>query len=63
VCAGDFLQDVVCFCGPDEGFGILVVTVDVVSDGPDELFQILEDAMPDSIGSQVAEEALDPIQP
>ena len=32
------------FGGPDERFRILVVLVDVVADGHDELFEVFEDA-------------------
>jgi hypothetical protein len=42
--AGDFFEDVGSFCGPDERFWILVVLVDVVADGHDELFEVFEDA-------------------
>jgi hypothetical protein len=38
-CAGDFFEDVVGLCGPDEGLGVIVVAVDVVADGHDELFE------------------------
>ena len=61
--AGDLFQDVICFGGPDEGLGILIVAVDVISDGYDELFEVLEGAAPDSVFGQVAEEALDHVEP
>jgi len=54
---------VVCFGCPDEGFGILIVSVDVVSDGDDELFGILEDAAAKSVVGQVAEEAFHHVEP
>ncbi len=41
----------------DEGFWILVVLVDVVTDGHDELFEVFEDAAPQLVLGQVAEEA------
>jgi len=61
--AGDFFQDVCGFGGPDEGLWVVVVPVDVVTDGGDELLDVLEDAAPDSVFGQVAEEALDHVQP
>ena len=39
------------------------MAVDVVADGHDELFEILEDSTPDAVFGQVAEEALDHVQP
>ena len=39
------------------------MTVDVASDGHDELFQIAEDAAPQPIGSEVAKEAFHHVQP
>ena len=56
-CAGDLLEDVVGFCGPDEGLGVLVVSVDVLTDSHDELLEVLENASPDSLVGQIAEEA------
>jgi len=61
--AGHLFKDVVCFGCPDEGFGILIVSVDVVSDGDDELFGILEDAAAKSVVGQVAEEAFHHVEP
>ena len=61
--ASDFFEDVRGFRGPDEGFWILVVVVDVVTDGHDELFQVLEDAAPQLVFGQVSEEAFDHIEP
>jgi hypothetical protein len=40
----DLLQDVGCFGGPDEGLGMVVVVVDVVEDGRDQLLDIAEDS-------------------
>jgi len=39
------------------------VAVDVVSDGHDELFEIVEDTAPNLLGSQVAEEAFNHVEP
>ena len=61
--ASDFFQDVVGLGGPDEGLRIVIVLVDVVTDGGDQLFEILEDSAPDSVVRQVAEEALDHVEP
>ena len=60
---GDFFEDVVRLGGPDEGLWVVVVAVDVVADGHDEVFKILKDSTPDAIFGQVAEEALDHVQP
>ena len=46
-----------------EPFWSLVVSIDVVAYGHNELFEVLEDATPDSVFRQVAEEALHHIQP
>ena len=54
VSAGDFFQDVYGLGGPDEGFGVLIVAVDVVADGHDELFGVLEDAAPQPVFGQIA---------
>ena len=61
--AGDFFEDVGRFCSPDKRFGFEVVSVDVVSDGGDELFEVLEDAAPELVLGQVAEEAFDHVEP
>ncbi len=46
-----------------KGFGFLLWCVDVVADGGDELFQILEDAAPDWVVGEIAEETLDHVEP
>lgn len=56
--ASDLLSDVVRLCRPDERLGILIVAVDVFSDGPDELLQIPEDAVPKLIAGKVTKEPL-----
>jgi hypothetical protein len=61
--AGDFFEDVGSFGGPDEGLWILVVVVDVVADGQDELFEVAEDAAPQLVLCQVTEEAFNHIEP
>ena len=61
--AGDLLQDVAGLCGPDKGLGILVVAVDIVTDGHDELFEVVEHAASDSFLGQITKEALDHVQP
>lgn len=38
----DLLQDIGGTRCPDEGFGIFVVTVDVIADGHDEFFEIVK---------------------
>ncbi len=37
--------------------------VDGIADGGNQLFEVLEDALPDLVGGQVAGEAFDPIEP
>lgn len=61
--ACDLFEDVAGSCGPDEGFGLVVVPIDVVADGHNELFEVPEDAAPDALLSQVAEEAFAHVQP
>jgi len=61
--SGDLFQDVVGYCSPDEWFGGLIVDIDVVPDGSDGLFEILEDATPYSVVSYIAEEALHHVEP
>ena len=61
--ACDLFKDVGSLCCPDEGFWILVVGIDVVSDGGDELFEVLEDATLELVLGQVSEEALDHVEP
>lgn len=39
------------------------MVVDVVADGHNELFKVFEDAAPDALVGQIAEEALDLVQP
>jgi len=53
----DLFQDVGGLCGPDEGFGMFVVMVDVLANGLDQFFDAAEDAAAQSILSQIAEEA------
>ena len=47
----------------DEGLWIVVVMVDIVADGGDQLFQVLEDAAADLVRSEIAEEAFDHVEP
>ena len=53
----DLLQDVGGFGGPDEGFGVVVVMVDVVEDRCDQLLDTVKDSAAQPIFGQVAEEA------
>ena len=62
-CALDLLQYVGCLAGPDEGFGVVVVMVDVVEDRCDQLLDTGKDFVAQAIFSQVAEEALHHVQP
>ncbi len=59
----DLLQVVGSACCPDEGFGIFVVAVDVTADRHDEFFEIAQYAAPQSVLSEVAEEALHHVEP
>jgi len=54
----DLLQDIGGTGGPDEGFGALVVTVDISADSHDQLFQIAKDAEPRAVLREIAEETL-----
>ena len=46
-----------------KGLGALVVAVDLIADGNDELLQVPENSAPDSAFCQIAEEAFDHVQP
>jgi hypothetical protein len=52
-------------CGgcPDEGLWVLIVNVDVIPNCHNQLFEVLEDAAPDAIMSDVAEEAFHHVEP
>jgi hypothetical protein len=53
--AFDLFEDVGGACRPDEGFGVVVVTIDVISDGHDQFFQIAKHTEPQSVLSQVVD--------
>ena len=57
------MQGVVCFGGPDEGFGIFVMRGDVLLDHVDELGYAAEHAPAQAPGGDVAKEAFHPVQP
>ena len=59
----DLLEYVGCLGGPDEGFGVVVVMVDVVEDRCDQLLDTAKDSAAQTIFGQVAEEALHHVQP
>jgi hypothetical protein len=59
----DLLQDIGGTGGPDEGFGALVVTVDISADSHDQLFQIAKDAEPRAVLREIAEETLHHVEP
>jgi len=61
--AFDILQDIRGFCGPDEGFRLVVMLVDVGVDRRDQFFDIAKHAAPESMFGQIAEEALQHVQP
>jgi len=54
----DLFQDVSGFGGPDKGFGVLVVIIDVALNRQDEFFYVTEGATAQAVLSEVAEEAL-----
>src|ERR1700747_1578123 len=56
--AFDLLQDVGSVGRPDEGFGMFVVPVDVTADCREQFFEIAKYTAPQSVLSEVAEEAL-----
>ena len=60
---GNFLQDVSGLGSPDKGLGVLIVFIDVFSDGHDQLFEILEDSAPDAVMRDVAKEAFHHVEP
>lgn len=55
ICGATGAGDLSC---SDERFGGAIVLVDVVADGHDQLFDIMEDATAESILSWIAKEAL-----
>lgn len=59
----DLLQNIRCFGGSYEGLGLLIVPLDVELDFVDQLLHIVKDATADAVLGQVAEEALDHVQP
>src|SRR6266700_6820327 len=59
----DFFQDIVGFGSPDERFGSLVVLGEVVLDGLLEFGQAVKDAAANALRGEVAEEALDHVEP
>lgn len=61
--AFDFFQNVGGSGGPDEGFGIFVVTVDITADRHDQFFQIAKHTATQSVLGEVAEEALYHVEP
>ena len=63
VSAGYFFEDVGGAGGPDEGFGVFVMAVDVSSDGQDEFFEVAKDAAPQPVLREIAKEAFDHVQP
>ncbi len=61
--ADDLLQDVIGLGSPDERLGITVMHGDVFLHGGDEFGDAVEYATAQSLGGEVAEEALDHVQP
>ena len=48
---------------PDEGLGVFVVTIDVISNRHDEFFEIAKNAAAKPVLSEIAEEALHHVEP
>ena len=61
--SGDFFEDVGRRCGPDEGFGVGIVVLQVGFDGGLEVGDAPEDAASDGVLGDQAEEALDQVEP
>jgi hypothetical protein len=54
---------VLCACGPDEGFWILVMHGDILIDDADEFRNAGKDSAAQPLGAQIAEESLHHVQP
>src|SRR6185437_1414308 len=63
LCSLDLFEDIGGFCGPDEGFRLPVVVVGELSDGFEQFLDIAKNTAPQAFFGQVAEEALDHIEP
>ena len=62
--SGDFFEDLAGGFGPDEGFRVPVVVIDVFHDGSLELGNAFEDASSaDAVAGNLGEEPLDHIEP
>ena len=59
----DLLQNVAGRGSPDEGLGGLVVAVDELVDGRDQLLDIAKDAPAEPVVGQIPEEALHHVEP
>lgn len=56
-------QNVSGFCGPDKWFGVVIVMVDIFSDGLHQILYAAENTATQSILNQVAEEAFHNVEP
>ena len=54
----DLFQDIGGACRPEDGFGILVVTVDVIPDSQEEFFEIAKHSATQLVLGKVAEQTL-----
>ena len=52
--AFDLLQDVGSAGRPDEGFGVVVMAIDVIADGHDQFFEIAKHATAQAVLSEIA---------
>ena len=57
--AFDFLKDVGGGSGPDVGFGIGIVTVDIFNNGGNEIEDVAENAAANAVLGQVMKETFD----
>ena len=60
---GDFSEDLGGSLGPDVGFGIAIVVIEIVRDGLFEFIDALEDAAADAFSGDLGKESLDHVEP
>jgi hypothetical protein len=58
-----FFEDVGGGCGPDEGFGVLVVMIDVVFNRVDRFDHVAKNSTTYAIRGKVAKKSFDHVQP
>lgn len=60
---GDFTEDFGGSLGPDVGFGMAVVVVEIVHDGLLQFVDAFEDAASDALSGDLGKEPLDHVEP